>query len=259
MIEYLPSREDVIAVRCGGKLRRTELETYMDRLEAALEAREKTHLYAEVVDFDGLEMDGLGNLMKRSAVWFRNLDKVGRVAIVADQSWIRWAANLESALLPHVSYETFESDERERAWAWVQGETELPHGAALKIVETDRPDVLGFEIDGRLDKAELDRISDHFLEAIEGKERVSMFGRVRRLGGIQPSGVLTGDFFAMKRSFLERMDRYAVVGGPPWLRTTLNSLAPLFKVEIRHFEPDEEAEAWSWLGARPVGERSLFE
>ena len=259
MLEYLPSNEDVIAIRCGGRLERAELEAYMDRLEAAFARRDRTHLFAEVVDFSGLDTDGLGNLMKRSAVWFRNLDRIGRVAIVADQSWIRWAAKLESAMLPHVAYETFESAERDRAWAWVQGETDHPHGPAFTVIETDRPDVLAFEIDGNLGKKELDAASAHFLGAVEGKERIRMLGRIRRLGGIEAGGLLTGDFFAMKRSFLERMDRYAIVGGPAWLRSTLNSLAPLFRVEIRHFEADEEAEAWSWIGARPVSARTLFD
>lgn len=259
MLEYLPSNEDVIAIRCGGRLERAELEDYMDRLEAALARRERTHLFAEIVNFTGLDTNGLGELMKRSTVWFRNLERIGRVAIVADQSWIRWAAQLESALLPHVSYETFESDERERAWAWVQGETEHPHGPAFRIIETDRPNALAFEINGRLDKAELDAVSAHYLHAAEGQDRVRVLGRIRHLGGFEPAGLMSGDFFAMKRSFLERMERYAVVGGPAWLRTTLNSLAPLFKVEIRHFEAEEEAEAWSWLGARPVSERTLFD
>jgi hypothetical protein len=259
MLEYLPSKEDVIAIRCGGKLKRAELETYMDRLEASLAQREQTHLFAEVVEFGGLDTDGLGNLMKRSAVWFRNLDRVGRVAIVADQSWIRWAAKLESAVLPHVSYETFESDERERAWAWVQGETDRPHGPALRIIETDRPEALAFEIDGHLDKGELDAASAHFVRAVEGLDRVRVLGRIRRLDGFEASGLLSGDFFAMKRSFLERMERYAIVGGPSWLKATLNSLGPLFRVEIRHFAAEEEAEAWSWIGAKPVSERTLFD
>jgi hypothetical protein len=259
MLEYLPSNPDVIAVRCGGKLARPELEGYMDRLEASLAQREQTHLFAEVVDFSGLEMEGLGDLMKRSAAWFRNLERVGRVAIVADQSWIRWAAKLESALLPHVAYQTFDSAERDRAWAWVQGETDHPHAPAFKIIETDRPDALAFEIDGHIDKAEMDAVTAHFLRAAQGLDKVSMLGRIRRLGGFETSGLVSGDFFAMKRSFLEHMDRYAVVGGPAWLKTTLNSLAPLFRVEIRHFEADEEAEAWAWIGARPVSDHTLFE
>jgi hypothetical protein len=34
---------------------------------------------------------------------------------------------------------------------------------------------------------------------------------------------------------------------------------PPFKVEIRHFEADEEAEVWPWMGARPVSERNLVD
>ena len=257
MLEYLPSNEDVIAIRCGGKLERGEMEALMDRLDAALDAPPKTHFYAEVVDFSALDTDGLGEMMKRGGRYLTKLDRFGRVAVVADQSWIRWAAKVESALLPHISYETFESHERERAFAWVQGETEAPHGPAIKIIETDRPDAFGFELNGHAGKAELDAVAAHFLEALQGKDRVRMLGRIRRLGGFDLGGLFTGDYFAMKRGFLARLDRYAVVGGPAWLKTMLATLDPLFKVEIRHFDEDLEDEAWAWLEARPVAERTL--
>ena len=257
MLEYLDTRPDVIAIRCGGRLGRNELAGYVDRLEAALAANQRTHLYAEVIDFSGFETDGFGDLVKRSAAWFRQLERVGRVAIVADQSWVRWAARVESALLPHVRYETFESAERDRALAWVQGEIESPHGPAFRIIETDRENVIAFQIDGHIDKAELDAVTAHFLREVEGRQKVRVLGRIRRLGGFEMSGLLTSDFFAMKRGFLEKIERYAVVGGPPWLRTTLNAMAPLFRIEIRHFAADEEAEAWSWLGAAPISEHRL--
>ena len=257
MLEYLQSNDDVIAMRCGGKLTAAELEAYMDRLEASLKRHDKTHLYAEIVDFSGFETERFGDLMKRSPAYFRHLDRIGRVAIVADQAWIRWAARIESAILPHVSYETFEPGQRERALAWVQGETPHPRDAAIKIIETDRADVFAFEIDGPASRAELDAISAHFLQALESQDRVRVLGRIRRLAGFEIGGLLTGDYFAMKRRFLERMERYAVVGGPDWMRAVLNTLAPLFKAEIRHFAEGEEEEAWTWVGARPVSERTL--
>jgi len=34
---------------------------------------------------------------------------------------------------------------------------------------------------------------------------------------------------------------------------------PPFKVEILHFEADEDAEAWCWIGARPVSERNMMD
>jgi hypothetical protein len=235
-----------------------EVEECLARLRSALDANAKTHIYAEIVDLGGMSAESLVTGFKWAPEWLGKLDRFGRVAIVADQTWIRWAAKAESALLPHVSYETFETSARERAFAWVQGEVASPHAPAIKLIETDKPDVFGFEIDGHAGKDELDAISAHFRKELEGKEKVRVVGRIRNLGGLQMAGLFTSDYFAMKRGFLEKLDRYAVVGGPAWLRATLNSLAPLFRAEIRHFEPDEEVAAWQWVEARPVSERHLI-
>ena len=257
MIEYLEAAPDVFAVRCGGRLEQAEMEECLARLRSALAANDKTHIYAEVVDISGVSAESLVTGFKWAPEWLRQLDRFGRVAIVADQSWVRWAARIESALLPHVAYETFEMSERARALDWVAGRIAAPHPPAIKLIETDDPDVFGFEIDGHAGKHELDAVSAHFLKALDGKEKVRVVGRIRRLGGFQMAGLFTGDYFAMKRGFLEKLDRYAVVGGPAWLRATLNSLAPLFRAEVRHFELDDEAAAWQWVEARPVSERYL--
>ncbi len=257
MLDYLDLGPDLFAVRCGGRLELAELESCLERLKAALDSRDTTHIYAEVVAFSGLSADALATGVKWMPEWLRRLDRIGRVAIVADQNWVRWAAKVESALLPKIHYETFESEERERAIDWVTGRNPIPHPPAIKIIETDKADVLGFEIDGHASKDELDAVSAHFLKALENRDKVRVVGRIRTLGGFQMTGLVSGDYFAMKRGFLEKLDRYAVVGGPAWMRATLNTLAPLFKAEIRHFELDDEASAWAWVEARPVSERTL--
>jgi hypothetical protein len=258
MLETIDCGPDVFAVRCGGRLELAELETCLQRLKEALDSRDTTHIYAEVIGFTGLSADALAIGVKWMPEWLRRLDRVGRVALVADQNWVRWVAKVESALLPKISYETFESDERERALDWVKGRSSVPHAPAIKIIETDRPDVFGFEIDGHASKNELDAVSVHFLNALQNKDNVRVVGRIRSLGGFQMTGLVTGDYFAMKRSFLEKLERYALVGGPSWLRATLNTLAPLFTAEIRHFELEDEEAAWQWVEARPVSERTLI-
>ncbi len=240
MLDYLDGGPDVFAVRCGGRLELAEVETCLERLKAALDSRDKIHIYAEVIDFSGVAAEALATGLKWLPEWLRRLDRIRRVAIVGDQDWVRWAAKVESALLPKVSYETFETSERDRALDWVAGRNPVPHPPAIKIIESDRPDVLGFEIDGHAGKEELETVSTHFIKALEGKDKVPVVGRIKSLGGFQLSGFFTGDYFAMKRGSLEKLDRYAVVGGPAWMRATLNTLAPLFKAEIRHFEPGEE-------------------
>jgi len=58
--------------------------------------------------------------MKRAMPLLGKLDRFGRVAVVADQAWIRFGTRLESAILPNVSYRTYLPEERDEAFAWVE-------------------------------------------------------------------------------------------------------------------------------------------
>jgi hypothetical protein len=72
--------------------------------------------------------------------------------------------------------------------------------------------------------------------------------------GFELSGVLDCAYLPMKRGMLDRLERYALVGGPDWLASWVRAL---FRVEIRHFPADQEALAWAWLGAEPKAKRPL--
>ena len=50
------------------------------------------------------------------------LNRFGRVAVVADQAWIRAMTRIESAILPFISYRVFEPAQRDEALAWAKGE-----------------------------------------------------------------------------------------------------------------------------------------
>jgi len=60
--------------------------------------------------------------MGRALPLFGKLGRFGRVAVVADQAWMRAATRFESAVLPNVSYRVFEPGERDEALAWARGE-----------------------------------------------------------------------------------------------------------------------------------------
>lgn len=126
MIEFLEAPADVIALKIGGKIEDGELEAVMDRLEPMLERDGKTHVFAETHAVTGFALDGLARYSMRALPLFGKLAKFGRVAVVADQDWIRWMAKLESAVLPHITYRTFTPDQREAALAWVKDGTPTP-------------------------------------------------------------------------------------------------------------------------------------
>ena len=226
MITMLESSADVVAARIDGRLTRDDLETYISRIESALEANEKTHLFAEIGSLDSVDTDDFGSHVRRWFALLGKLDRFGRIAVVSDKAWLRWAARIESALLPYVHHETFVASERDIALAWVKGDRDRPHGPSISIIETSSPDVMGFEVDGSMTAEELRAASDHFNAALaEGRPR-RMVGRIRRIGGFDPASFLDGATLAMKRGMFRQLERYALIGGPAWLRAWVSALDP---------------------------------
>ena len=121
MLELLDTPGDVLAVKIAHKITGEDLDAVMDRLDAAMDRHDKVHVFVETQRIDGIELSGLPSYMSRAWPLFGKLNRFGRVAVVADQAWIRAGTRIESALLPHISYRTYMPDERGEALAWVVG------------------------------------------------------------------------------------------------------------------------------------------
>ena len=121
MLEFIDSNEDVIALRVSNKITGADLDRIMDRLDRLLQEQDKVHVFVETRSIDGIELSGLPSYAARAMPLFGMLRRFGRVAVVADQAWIRVATRIESALLPFISYRTFTPEERDQAFAWVNG------------------------------------------------------------------------------------------------------------------------------------------
>jgi hypothetical protein len=117
----LPGTADVIAVRISGKITGLDLDTIMDRVDELMSGSEKVHVFVETVGIGGLELGSLLRYMQRAMPLLGKLHRFGRVAVVADQAWMRIGTRLESAMLPSITYRTYMPEEREEAFAWVKG------------------------------------------------------------------------------------------------------------------------------------------
>lgn len=256
-MEILTNKAGVVALKFAGHLSRQDVSKSCDLIEQALQTNEKTHLYVEVEGLSGLDTETLTEDFARGLRLLGKLDRFGRVAIVSDQTWMRWLARIESAVLPGIAYRTYKARERDQALAWVEGRAELPYGQALRIIETDRADVIGFEINGRLSREEIAIIARE-LNVERGANRItSALVRIRSFEGFDAGIALDGEYLRMKLRFLRELDRYAVVGGPRWIQQWVEFVAPIVRIETRHFAEDAEAEAWKWLGAKPTAEPAL--
>jgi hypothetical protein len=121
MLEELDSIDDVLAIRLSHKITGVDLDAIMDRLDALLASRDKIHVFVETHQIDGIELTSLPRYMSRALPLLGKLDKFGRVAVVADQGWVRAGSRLESAMLPNIRYRVYQPDERTEALAWVSG------------------------------------------------------------------------------------------------------------------------------------------
>ena len=120
-IEYLDSAPDVVALRCTGRFTRATLDPLMARVNTAMARFGKVHLYCEVHEFGGIALADVVHYLGQALPFFGKLDGFGRIAVVSDQAWIRHVAQLESAILPYITYRTFPLAEAAVALAWVKG------------------------------------------------------------------------------------------------------------------------------------------
>lgn len=130
MHHFLSGPADVLAVELSGTITGEDLDAIMDRADDILAHHFKMHVFVQTERIDGLQLSGMPHHLQRSMPMLGHLHRFGRVAIVADQAWMRLATRIESALLPYVSYRVFDVDERDDALSWVEGiDVPVPIGA----------------------------------------------------------------------------------------------------------------------------------
>ena len=120
MHEFIQTADDVIALTIREEVGSADLEAVMARLESRLERHGQVHVFVETRALDGVALSGLGSHIARATALLGQLKKFGRVAVVADQAWVRAGTRVESALLPFVSYRVFEPAQRDAALSWVK-------------------------------------------------------------------------------------------------------------------------------------------
>lgn len=122
MHRIIESAGDVLAAEVSGKIVGSDLDALMDALDRAMAEHDKVHMFVETRAIEGLELSSLPAYVKRALPLLGKLNRFGRVAVVADQAWVRAGSRLESALLPNISYRVCLPEERDEALAWVRGQ-----------------------------------------------------------------------------------------------------------------------------------------
>jgi SpoIIAA-like len=259
MIETLAAPDHVVALRVTGRIDEADIARAIEVVEAALAQHERVALYAEV-DMAGMTPGAFAKDLQYGLGKLRELRRFPRVAVVTSQEWVRWAARLEGAILPQIEVRVFSPAEREEALAWAsqplpahEAEAE-PKEPSVRTMRTTSPNVIAFEVDGRIRGEDMRRLIAASDEVMKAHEHVRVLVRVLRFDGVGLDALREEGLAAMKMRGFRQVDRYALVGGPPWMTTVAGWSAPLVRVQTRHFDLGEEEEAWRWIGAEPAPE-----
>jgi hypothetical protein len=106
----------VIELHVGGQVTNAELEASINRFRGDLEAG-KTRVLEIIDHFSGMEPKALWTDLKMGLPLAH---KVSRVAVVADQAWIRAMAHL-GTLFTSAELKVFEPDALSEARLWIAG------------------------------------------------------------------------------------------------------------------------------------------
>jgi len=109
------------------------------------------------------------------------------------------------------------------------------------------PDVLAFEIDGLMTGRDMETVAPAMQKALESGGPVDMLVRVRNYGGFSPDLLTRGDVWPLKLAALGHVRRYALVGAPGWMASTIRVIGAMLPMEIRLFDAGDEDSARAWL------------
>jgi len=262
MIEVLPGPEHILAIRLSGTLTGEDYDRLASELSMRLGRHERMGIYTETEGWRGMNAAALAKDLRFAFARVGEFQRFPRAAVVTDKPWLRTMANVGDAALPPVEIRTFEPSQKERALSWVAELPDQPRIPALRVLPTTRDDTYAFIWNGRISAEDAVEFEKAFRPVLERPGKIRLLGRIDRLGGIAAGAITESGLLPLKRKLLRKIERYAIVGGPPWLQRYIGFLRPWIKIEVRHFDSAAEDDAWTWLEARPLeinGRRNAFD
>jgi hypothetical protein len=120
MFDITPNGTNRLDLSFSGKIDAPAMRTAIDALIAASKEIEHGKILYRIGDFDLPTFGALGVELSRIPELFGLIRRFDRVAVVADQAWVRKASELEGMLFPGVEIRSFERDQERDAEAWLE-------------------------------------------------------------------------------------------------------------------------------------------
>jgi hypothetical protein len=120
MFRVVSNGPNRIDLEFAGKLDADDMRVGLDELINKAQGIEHGRMLYRIGDFDIPTFGALGAEFSRIPELFKLIRKFDRVAVLADQGWIKKVSEIEGALFPGVDIKAFSLDEEIEAEAWLK-------------------------------------------------------------------------------------------------------------------------------------------
>jgi hypothetical protein len=255
MIEILKSLKHLVAIKASGSLTANDVAKGYKATEDALKENERISFFVEIDDSLSMTVEGALKDLIQAVGQTRNLSRFYRSAIVTDKGWIGALARAEGVVFCNIDVRVFPPSERDKAFAWASEAPEpLPKPEepepSIHFLQTTNENVFAYRVDGRLRAKDVKAAVEAFKPFLERKGKVNVLGKLNGFGGFDLLALLEDEYIKLKIKSIKKVEKYAIIGAPGWMRNFLELVSPLLSMKVRVFDQSEEAAAWVWVGAQ---------
>ena len=125
----------------------------------------------------------------------------------------------------------------------------------IRRIDTDRDDLFAIDVVGHVSAADAENLFGLLEAAYALHQRIDVAVRIVDHDGVDWADISDETLKQGAAHALEHIGRCAAIGMPDWTSDARHALPTSSPIEFRHFDADDEAEAWEWLGVRQVGVR----
>ena len=254
MLEILEAPKHLVAFKLSKQLTAEDVDGSTKALTDALKDQERINIFAEIDASVSLTLEGLWRDLVNSVNSFGLIKKVSRLAVVSGSQVYSALLRVEGLVFSSIEMRVFRPEQRDEAFAWASKEPEAlpkpePPKPAIHFLQTTSDSVFAYEIDGRVSDADIKDALKELKSKFDHHEKVNVLVRMKNFKGFDLSALLNDELYRVKYQSLSKVERYAVVGAPTWMRNFLELIDPAFSLKIQVFEPEDEEAAWEWVGA----------
>ena len=120
MFQVTRNGKNRIDVDFTGKLDSIDMRIALNQLTQHAEGIEQGRMMYRIGTFELPTLGAIGVELSRIPQLLRFIRRFERVAVVADQEWVRRISTIEGSLIPGLTIKAFDSMEEAQAEAWLQ-------------------------------------------------------------------------------------------------------------------------------------------